>query len=62
MSYYEQLLKNSGFLRGITNEVPNSSKPYAEDACLARFENNVKVRDEYVAAQLKEGACKPLNA
>ena len=61
MSYYEQLLKDSGFLRGITNEVTNSSEPYAEDACLARFEHNINLRNEYVTTQLEKGACKPSN-
>jgi hypothetical protein len=61
MSYYEQLLKDSGFLRGITNEVPNSSEPYSEEASLARFEYNIEVRNNHVAAKLAAGTCKSLS-
>ena len=62
MSFYEQLLQDSGFLRSITNEVTNSSDTYSEDDFLARFEHNVNVRNAYVTAELEQGSCRPANA
>ena len=59
MSYYEQLLQDSGFLRGITNEVPNSSEAYSEGDFLARFEKNIEARNEHVKELIAKGQCQP---
>ncbi len=41
MSFYEQLIGNSEFLRGVTSEAANSSDPYPAQDFLARFQKNL---------------------
>ena len=56
VTIYEQLSQDGGFLRSITNEVPNQSEPYPHAEFLARFEKSVEARNSYVQQQLKARA------